>query len=265
MEFLKFNLFIFLIIPFVVTSCGTQDGDTVTEVIKLRSDTYISSYSTKNHSEYNYLKLSNSSSKEDRILLRLPSNDNDEDFFDDCFDDEANLCNVFFIPIAIVVKLLTTDCDALDASNLTSAILALDTKDGTDITAGSLDLNLLKKPWWYITDWKRAHPFSKDGKWKTPGGDISTSRSFDTNCTNLSNGSCAAGEVKFEMTDYFRYLLASKRKHYGLMISSNTDLSSTKLYSVQADSSKSPRIIAQYTCNTKGTLQTKVFYLGSKL
>lgn len=192
---------------FLFVACGKSEN--ITEIIKLKSDTHISSYSNKDHSDLDYLKLYKSSGEEDRIILRLPTN------------------------------------------------------DGNSVPTGALNLNLLDKPWWQTATWHRAHPFSSKGKWDDPGGDIDDSESFDTNCNNLSSGSCAAGEIKFKMTDFFRSLLDKKSKHYGMIISANTTIAQTTIYSVQADSSFSPRIVATYTCNNSLYPETKVFYFGS--
>jgi hypothetical protein len=260
MEVLKFNFMIAFIL--LVTSCG--EPTSTTQVIMLRSDTFISSNNSSNNTELPYLKLSKTSSSEDRILLRLPTNDHDDDFFDGCFEG-GGLCNIFFLPITIVTRILS-NCDdsELEPDNLTSAVLMLDTNDSSSISAGSLNLNLLSKPWWHSANWTKAHPFSKKGKWSTPGGDMDMTISFDTNCNNLSDGSCTAGEIKFELTSFFKTLLANKSRHYGLIISANSPLTASQIYSVQAGSNLSPRIVATYTCSSSFVPETKTFYFGAQ-
>jgi len=250
------------IVLLIVIACGQ---DTITQIIKVRVDTFISSISNNNNSELSFLTLSKSATREERVILRLPTNNqDDDDLFEDCF--EHNLCTVFFMPLYVLSRILTSCPDtALNAANLISAILVLNTNDGSSIADGTLELSLLAKPWWHTVNWNRAHPFSSNGKWSTPGGDINSSTTFEPNCTNLSDGSCAAGEVKFELTDYFKTLIQNPDStHYGILIYSNATLTSSKLYSAQANSEYSPRIVATYNCNGFLPEQT-VFYLGTPI
>ncbi len=252
---------------FIFTSCSlVSDPESKTVTIKLKTDTYISKKSDSNHSESKSLLVSKSDNNEERILLRLPTNDDGDNFFEDCFSS-SSLCSIFFMPVSIVIQILTDDCEELSADNLTSAILILNTEDGSSIAAGDLKINLLKKPWWHTVSWNFAHPFSEDGKWKKSGGDIDNSVDFEDSCTSLSEGTCAADEIKFEMTEYFRDLLNKENnKHYGLIISPTTDLERSSIYAVQAKSDKSPRVDATYTCDSdKGSLKRKTFYLGSEI
>ena len=247
----------------ILLSCG---DDTVTQVIKVRTDTYISSIDQSNHSNLNFLNLSKTSAKEERIILKIPTTSSDDEL-DDCFDI-TKPCGIFLMPVSILVRILTSCQEAVMVpANLTSAILVLNTNDGSSISAGTLDLNLLTKPWWQSANWFMAHPFSIEGKWLSPGGDKDTSAVFDTNCSSLSSGSCAAGEVKFELTNFFRSLISNANsKHYGILISPNTNISESSLYSVQANSAFSPRIVATYTgsCSSSKKSEERTFYLGSE-
>lgn len=262
MEILKKFSFIFLSLNLLI-SCGEE---TITQTIKVRTDSFISSADNSNHSDLNYLNISRSASLEERVLLKVPTTkDDDDDVLDDCLDIEKT-CGLFFMPISILVSILTTCSDAiLQPANLTSAILVLNTNDGSSIGAGNLSMNLVAKPWWQTVNWLSAHPFSDKGLWNSPGGDLDTSVSFNTNCNGLSSGSCAAGEVKFEMTNYFRTLISNENtSHYGVVIYPSTNIARSSLYSVQANDSLSPRIVATYTGSCKsGAFSTqKTFYLG---
>jgi len=262
MEILK-KITSLIFILFLVVSCGEE---TITQTIKVRTDSYISSADNSNHSDLTYLNLSRSASVEERILLKVPTTkDDDDDLLDDCFDIEKT-CGIFFMPISILVSILTTCSDAiLQPANLTSAILILNTNDGSSIGAGNLSINLVAKPWWQSVSWLSAHPFSDKGLWSSPGGDLDTSVSFNNNCVGLSSGSCGAGEVKFEMTNYFQSLISNTNTtHYGVVIYPNTNISKSSLYSVQANDSLSPRIVATYTgsCKSGAFSAQKTFYLG---
>ncbi len=272
MEFLRLKIITLI----CVLLAGCSD-DTITQVIKLRTDTYISSNAnTESYAELDYLSISKSGSDENRILVKLPTTEQDEEsLFGDCFD-VFETCGIFLLPISIITTLLT-DCaeHITQPSNLTSAVLIFNTNDGSSINSGELEIELLSKPWWHSATWNEAHPFSSAGLWTSPGGDIDSSQSFDTNCTNLSSGSCAAGEIKFEMTTFFRNLISNPNStHYGFVIRANTDISESRIYSVQAESASSPRIVATYTgtCTTslreRGLFRnsyTKTFYLGQPL
>ncbi len=266
MEFLKRALFSFALL--LISSCG-DESRTVT--IKLRTDTFISSDSEVNNSDLDYLKISRTSGAEDRILIKLPGvDDSEDDFFENCWEDYA-FCGVFLLPLSIVSQILTTcENNIIQASNLTSAVLVFNTSDGSSITAGDVGISLLAKPWWQSSTWNMAHPFSGEGQWLSPGGDLDNSVSFENNCTNLSSGSCDSGEIKFEMTSYFQSLLNQQNnQHYGMVIYPNVDLAESKIYSVQANSTLSPRIVATYTGSCVSSVspkyqETKTFYLGSE-
>jgi len=267
MEFLNIKKMILLGVVFTtIFSCGEQ---TIVETIKVKVDTFISSQDSTNHSELDYLNLSKTASLEERIIFRIPTNnDNEDDLAKNCLDPN-NLCSIFLMPIVLLVKILTNCTDAImTAGNLTSAILIFNTNDSSTIAAGKLNLALLSKPWWHTVDWNKAHPFSSQGKWKTPGGDIDTGVTFSTNCTALSTGSCAAGEIKFDVTNYFKTLISNPNTtHYGAVIYPNANIAKSSVYSVQSNSALSPRIIAHYTgaCSALTGVQTKVFYLNERL
>ena len=161
----------------------------------LKNDTFISNYAGEtNNSELNYLKISRSGDREDRIITKLPTNkDQDEPL--KCLDLN-HACSIFFLPLVILVDLLTTCSDAiLNPNNLTSAILVMNTNDSSDIPAGTLDINLLGRPKFQLPPGLKAgHPFSDRGVWSQPGGDIDSSQSFDSSCTNLSDGVCGTSE-----------------------------------------------------------------------
>ncbi|MBI2521783.1 MAG: hypothetical protein HYV97_15310 [Bdellovibrio sp.] len=264
MENLKIFRLVFLLL---ILACGKEK--TIKETIKLRTDTFISSISSSNNSELAYLSLAKDSTKEERIIVRLPTNnDEDENLFNNCFDLD-NVCSIFVMPVAILVDILTSCSNAiLQPANLTSAILIFNTNDGSSVAAGSLNINLLTKPWFHSVSWSKAHPFSSKGKWDSAGGDFDTSTSFNANCVGLSSGSCAAGEIKFEMTNYFKTLISVPNStHYGMAIIANTTISEVNIYSVQANSSLSPRIEATYTgsCSSLEFSEKRVYYLAENL
>ncbi|HAZ13823.1 MAG: hypothetical protein A2X86_14490 [Bdellovibrionales bacterium GWA2_49_15] len=264
MENLKI-LTIFLLV--LICACGKEK--TIKETIKLRTDTFISSISNSNNADLSYLSLANNATKEERIIVRLPtSNEDDKTLFNNCFDLD-NVCSVFFMPVAILVNILTSCSNAiLQPANLTSAILIFNTNDGSSVASGALNINLLTKPWFHSVTWSTAHPFSSKGKWVSQGGDFDTSTSFNANCVGLSSGACAAGEIKFEMTDYFKALISAPNTiHYGMGIRANTALNEVNIYSVQASSSLSPRIEASYTgsCSSLEVSEKHVYYLSENL
>ena len=264
MEILK-KYFSLLLVLILITACGEE---TITQIIKVRTDSFISSVDDSNHSELNYLNISKSASLEERILLKVPTTkDDDDDAIDDCLDLD-NICSIFLMPVAILVNILTTCSDAvLQPANLTSAILVLNTNDGSSIPAGNLAINLIAKPWWQSVNWLAAHPFSDTGLWNSPGGDKDTSVTFANNCNSLSSGSCAAGEVKFEMTNYFKTLISNENSvHYGVVIGPTVNMARSTLYSVQGRSDLSPRIVATYTGSCKSGIlsQKRTFYLGQQ-
>ena len=265
MELLK-KIFIFLSM-FIFMSCG--EDSTVTQVIKVRTDSYISSSDLSDHSTLEYLKLSKSSSLEERIIFKLPTtNESEDDLTDRCFDN-FEACMIFYMPLAIISAIITTCTNEIvQPSNLTSAILVFNTNDGSSVASGTLNLNLLATPWWHTVNWNRAYPFSNEGKWSNAGGDIDSSFTFSNNCEGLSDGSCDTSEIKFDVTDYFKELISNENSiHYGMMISANSDLNSTRIYSVQANSTYSPRVVATYTgsCTSMSAEMTKTYYLGHDL
>lgn len=252
-------------LAFALSGCDVST--TTTEVIQLETDTYVSTSSSDNHSELTYTQVSKSGANEDRILIKLPTGHNDkDDHIEDCLN--STTCSAFFLPIAILVKLLTTCSSAsLTADNLNSAILKMNTVDSSDVAAGSLEMILLAKGWWHTANWTQAHPFSSQGKWTTPGGDLDTSVTFATNCNG--GATCASGEVNFDMTDYFKSLIASPNTtHYGLVIRALSDLATTQIQSVQSSSLLTPRIVANFTtspCLSGSSVSTKrVYYLGKE-
>ena len=261
-----------LFIPLLFTTCGEES---IEIVINIRVDTFISSASKSNNSELDYLTLSKSSSKEERILLKLPTSE--EDFEEESLIEKCSknaVCSVFFVFMPVLVTLLTQCTDAImTPANLDWAELRLNTADGSSIAAGDITLNLLNKPWYHTANWNFAHPFSSKGKWDTPGGDIDSSTTFLTNCTTLDNShSCAAGEIRFNVLDYFRSLITNEGsvEHFGLLLSStNAILSSYNIHSSQKGSSLGPRIVASYSGSCTNGLppkeKVKTFYLGSSI
>lgn len=266
MEFLKWPLKLIAVLSILVWIPGCSE--TATIVVQIETDTYISSTDGSNHSEYTYLQVSQSSALEERAILKLPTGkSNESDHLTDCLNSE--LCSVFFMPLAILVKLLTSCSEAvLQPSNLTSAILQLDTVDGVSPASGTFQIQLLNKPWWHSVSWSKAHPFSSGGAWTTPGGDVDTMTTFNTSCNGLSSGSCGAGEVKFEMTSYFQNLISNPNSnHYGFLVSMTGPTSATQLHSIQsANTALRPRLVATYTgsCASSKPSQPKTFYLDGR-
>lgn len=253
-----------ILLCILTLSCGKTASTTV--VIKLKTDTYISNQDSSNHSGGTSLKVSNSGGVEERVVLKLPTGNNDDNYnLDQCLNNL--FCTVFFMPLVLLVKILTTCSDAtLQPANLTSAVLALDTVDGSSPGSGTIVPELLSRGWYQTVNWTKAHPFSSSGNWLTPGGDLDFSRTFNPNCTSLSSGTCAAGEVKFEMTDYFKSLITTPNSnHFGFILRGVSTLNRVELHSVQtATSSKAPRIIATYTgaCSDGSISQPKTTWLS---
>src|SRR3989339_383196 len=248
----------FALIPLLFTTCGEE---TIEVVIKIRVDTFISSDSTANHASLNYLSVDKTAEREDRIILKLPTTEEDFDEhseLDKCFEELNDnplevtfsmFCAIYFMPLKVLTEVLTT-CDSaiLQPENLSSAILVLNTTDSSAVASGALSINLLSRPWFHTTNWTYAHPFSAKGRWTSAGGDIDTTITFENNCTGLSTGSCAAGEIKFEVTDYFKTLIQDDESlHFGMLIKSTGDQNLANIHSAQTSTELGPRIVAQYT------------------
>ena len=268
MDILKLKRVLTLILLSLFAFILGCEGDFV-QIIKLETDTFISSDDESTHAELNYTRVSKSATREDRIILKFPTGKGKEDdHLNDCLKNP--LCSAFYMYPIILVKLLTSCADAvMIPANLTKAILVLNTADGSNLPAGSVQPFLLSRPWWHTVSWQQAHPFSQNGKWTTAGGDEDNTLTFDSNCNNLSGGeTCAAGEVKFEMTNYFKSLITNANSiHYGFVIRALANMSAADLLSVQVGETMSPRIVATYTgsCVSGASSQEKIFYLGEDI
>ncbi len=265
-------------IPLLFTTCGEQ---TIEVVLKIRVDTFISSDSKANHATLNYLSVDKSAEREDRIIFKLPTKEEDYDEYDEvdkCIEEFGNnpltltfamYCAIYYMPMEILSEVLTS-CDSavLQPENLTSAVLIFNTVDDSAVAQGALSLHLLSRPWFHATNWSYAHPFSSKGAWVTKGGDLDTTISFENSCTNLSSGACAAGEIKFEVTDYFKSLIQDETLlHFGMLIKSTGNQDLANIHSAQTSTALGPRVVATYSgnCNDGKKSLPKTFYLGSQI
>lgn len=267
MEFLRNKLFLFLS-ALCLSGCLVNSDGTVTIISPIEADTYISSVDPSDHSELDYLSLYRSGTVENRILLKLPTGESDsDDHLDLCLGNPY--CFVFFMPLFILKEIISPNCDdeSFTAANLNWAYIELHTEDNSSPAAGSIQVNLLAQSWWHDVSWNRAHPFTKQGLWVTPGGTINNSVSFDPNCTNLQGGqSCGAGEVKFDMTDYLGTLLDNPNStHFGLVLSFANDEEELRFYSSQSSNLSRPELVANYNCITSSQTTTHRYELGAPL
>jgi|GEM_PF-2807678 len=269
MDVLKVFYKLPILFALACSGCLNSDG-TITRVVELETDTYISSNSDTDNSLSTSLVVSKSGDVENRILLKLPTGDQNADLnLDLCIGNP--FCFVYFIPMLILRAILNGNCadETFTAPNLNWAYLSFDTVDGMSPAVGSLQLNLLGQPWWHDANWFRAHPFTSNGAWTSPGGSLDTSTAFEPNCTNLQGGeTCGAGEVKFEMTEYFRTLLnnVNSEAHFGLVMRRVADGPEVRLHSVQSSSfNRTPRVVANYNCISNTEPETQIFYLGTPL
>lgn len=236
------------------TACGEVS---VTEVIPLETDTYISSADLANHADLPYLHISKSGSIEERVIAKLPS-EKDRDInkvLEDIFEAW------FYLPIEVLARIMGCTTNVVSPNNLTSATVFFDIEANGEPMTGKLTLQLLGQPWWQSANWEKAHPFStKKGIWKTPGGFVDSSYSFPANTLNGTT-------IGFNITDYFKALMNSNggMPHYGFLIQSlNASLAEASLYSTQSGSR--PRVEAVYTadCGMQGTgVYRSTFELGS--
>jgi hypothetical protein len=243
-------------------------ASTVTIVTPVESDTFISNVSSLDHSDYPYLSLFRNAGLENRVLVKLPTGSNNSDnHLEQCISDP--FCFLYFMPIFIIASIIAPGCDdsSLTAANLNWAYLEFNTEDGTSPADGTIQIQALNEPWWHNVTWERTHPFTNKGLWSTPGGTVNSALSFDNNCTNLQGGqTCSAGEVKFDMTDYFAFLIDNTGAgHFGLVLSFLADSPEIRFFSRQSGSSLAPALVANYNCVSSSEAQTSRYYLGTPL
>lgn len=252
MEFLRnyrtvgFKGLVFALLASLSMSCS----DTVTQVINLETDTFISNTDPSDHSEYHHVQVSLSGSDEERVILKLPTGEKDKDEnLKKAFED---VLKVFILPLAVLIDLLDCDTEILTAENLTSAKLVLDIKLSQEngSLSNKLELLLLNTPWWHTATWDQAHPFSSDGNWSTAGGDISPS--FGSILGTENNG-----QIEFDITNYFQGLISNQESvHYGFVIrSAASQLGRISFFSAQSIlGDQRPRLVSTYTGTCNGTV-----------
>jgi hypothetical protein len=148
-----------------LAACGA--GDTVTEVVSvpIKSDTYVVSGSEKARGGEKVLVVSDAAQKSN-ALVPLPSSDGEvsEDSFVQAVVD------------AIFEGIFGDGCDRsqiLKPQFLTSVSLVLTPTDSAMTSlAAQVSVRPLARGWWQGATWTRAHPFTSEGRWATPGGDV---------------------------------------------------------------------------------------------
>lgn len=243
MAFLKFGPVIFLCV-----SCGPLPK---TEFIPLETDTWISTEDQGNHAADTTLRLSKISDAEERILLRVPTGQQDlesderlEQILESPLSGVLLLPLSFFLVVAEIMEALLDCSGQLKADNLDSATLRLRILDDKEQSlAGRVQLEMLAAPWWQSATWRAAHPFSERGLWTMPGGDLD--ESFAPVLGTVHDES-----LDFDVTEYFRSLLeADEPLHFGAMLRvAAGDLNSVRLASVQTShTSYAPTLEANYS------------------
>lgn len=248
----------------LLCSCGPVSS--VTEVIPLDTDTYISSSDPSNHVELDHLDISKSGALEERIITKLPTTDQDsESVVEQTLDDF--FVTLFFFPLAIISDLLQCDAQITQPQNLTSAYLVFDVNTNPQgALDGLIQLRTLSKPWWQTVNWVRAQPFSGRGVWATPGGDV------DPSFLPVQAQSTGTDSIQFDITHYFQNLIEANgtAAHYGFLLeSTGTSLLPVTLHSTQYEEIDArPRLVSTYvgTCgsDTSIRLRRRTTILGAK-
>ncbi len=261
---MKSLISLFLIL--VLVGCDTV---TVTQIIKLETDTYISSADFTNHSALPYLKVSKGSTGEERTIVKIPTGKNRDKQDDNLEELLKNPLFVlaggyFFITLAILNKILSCDSsNIITPDNLTSAKLIFDVTDNQEGTLSSkMNLQLLSKPWWQHATWDNAYYFSSKGRWSSKGGDT------DPTFQPVTNSSSANTTIEFDITTYFKSLItAQETTHFGMLVSPMAALNGVTLASTQYSGlGQRPRVEAVYTGKcVKGSSSgvAKTYFLGS--
>jgi hypothetical protein len=92
----------------------------------------------------------------------------------------------------------------------------------------------LKRNWMMAATWKRAHPFSRQGRWSSEGGDYDPAECVAATATQ---GDFAA----FDVTPWFVNYVRGRRQNYGLILIHDPGNSATEV-SGDASGAYSPRI-----------------------
>jgi hypothetical protein len=241
-------------------------GGTVTKVDFLETDTTLSSADPTSHAETPTLNVSRSSTLEERAIFKLPTGSRDSDStIDQIFSNPID--QIVFFPFLLGADILSAifacpnESSGLAASELTSAHLRFDVASTTEASLdGKLDLVVVARPWWQTANWQNAHFFSSSGAWSTPGGDV------DPSTPAVPNTLISAGTIDFDVTSYFRAIIASSQPvHFGMMIeAASAILGETQLASVQTNGSfERPRVVSTYQCGAASTAASHVYYLGT--
>ncbi|MCJ8276873.1 MAG: hypothetical protein MJK18_08530, partial [Bdellovibrionales bacterium] len=144
-----------------LSGCLVNSDGTITLISPVEADTFISSTDLSDHSNLEYLSLSRSGADENRVLVKLPTGNNDyNSHLDGCLSNP--FCFFFFMPITIVAAIIAPNCDdsSFTAANLNWAYLEFTTEDNSSPAAGTIDIQLVGEPWWHTVSWPRTHPFS---------------------------------------------------------------------------------------------------------
>lgn len=255
-----------ILLPLIFfTACGKV---TITQIIKLETDTYISSTDPTNHADAETLRLIKTGAGESRGIVKLPTGkeaDLDKEL-------EALLLNPVTLPIAVFVvwieilrQLLSCEAQVLQAQNLTSATLVLDVvSDQEGSLGGKVGINLLAKSWSQGATWEASHYYSSKGRWTESGGDI------DTGFTRVDGTLGSGGDtLEFNVTDYFKTMIGQdETTHYGFLVRSVPEaLAEVDLASVQHSSpSRRPRLVTVYTGNCAGSRgpEATAYHLGNR-
>jgi hypothetical protein len=263
MEVLKRHSWLFLVLT--LSGCGLVGSTTVVQ--PLDTDTYISSGDPSNHSELTYLRLSKSPALEERVIVKLPTGqDNVDQNIQSALQNPADVLVLgpFIIFLAILQALLGCGSPIIPQS-LTQANLVFNVLQTQEASLnGQITLQLLAKPWWQTVNWAQAYPFTLSGMWAVPGGDVDPSF---TPVVGTLNGQ---GELSFDITSYFSTMIEQQNTivHYGMMLTAtNSSLSQTDLVSTQgADVSTRPAVVSTYSCLGGSAVPTQqIFRLGTPI
>ena len=227
-------------------------GATATRIDYLETDTFISSADPSEHATYPYLKVGKAMTGEERSIVKLPTGKRNADTHleEALRDPSLVLFFPFFVLVDVMADLFSCQGKTLAPTLLTSAKLVFDVTGNSEGTlGGKMSLHLLSKPWWQTANWSRAHVFSSTGAWAQPGGDMEAS-------ALAASTQSTATTIEFDVTTYFKGLLATESVHYGLLLkSSASSMGAVTLASTQATSSLSrPRVVSVYNCITPTSL-----------
>lgn len=222
---------------FAFGACGID----VVDGVSIRTDTTLASDSETSLASDTNLYLQNSGGVEKRILLKLTLHTGEAGTdIGDALESTDPAAAYSKLSLAALGKLFGCEGKTLVASNLSSAILKLDTLNGSPPTVGTVSLQEVTEPWASGATWTYAHPFG-NGRWSVPGG----ASSAIANSTNYING------IQFDLTTFFQQVInAGGRTFYGFLLKASGGTAEFRFQSSQSQSTaQRPRIEVNYSCN----------------